>query len=243
MFDEAQIFNPNKRQASVMEYHLRLHEIVRTVQELSPGPRVADLACGQGNFSLLLAELGFDVTAVDIKPEFLSYLKKKQTSGKVTTVVSNIMDFRSAELFDCVILGEVIEHVAQPKNILIAAARNLKPGGIIIVSTPNGDHYGNELPTYSQVTDFEALIPKQFHWLEHLFLYTETELTGLMEESGIDVIASTKFNSAYSHQIKAIRYLLPLQFLKWLEKTTWPWKIRGKDSTNGLILTGRKRSD
>jgi len=150
------------------------------------------------------------------------------------------MEFHSSEPFDCAILGEIIEHVAKPKELLASAARNLKPGGILLVTTPNGDHYGNQLPTYSQVTDFDALMPKQFHWLEHLFLYTEGELSGLLRESGFEVVSTTKFNSAYAHQLKAIRYLLPLRALQWLEKSTRHWKIRGKDSTNGLIAVGRK---
>lgn len=238
--DERYYYNLNLKKASVFGHALRLEEVLKLVDRFSPGKRVADLACAQGNFGLLLAEKGYDVTAIDIKLEFLRYAQKKYTSGQFQVQQANLMDYRAALPFDCILAGEVIEHVAHPEKLLESVSANLKPGGVLILTTPNGQEYGSELPTYSQVTDLEALIPRQFHWGDHLFLYTMEELQGLLELAGFEVLFREKYHSSYVSQLKGIRYLLPVQALRWLERQTRHWMKRGKDSSNSLVIVARK---
>jgi len=239
--DERYLYNTNRRKASVMGFFLRLDTVRALVRRYLPkGSSIADLACAQGNFSLTLAEDGYDVTAVDLLDEFLNFAKKKYTHGKLKTLRSNIIEFRSPELFDGVVLGEIIEHVAFPDQLLQSAAQNLKPGGYLFLTTPNGNEFDQPLPTYKQVTNLEELIPKQFHWGDHLFLYTQEELQELLFNAGFEVIQVLKLNSSYVSQIKGVRYLLPLFALKWIEKKTRHWMRNGKDSTNSLIVVGKK---
>lgn len=238
--DERYLYNPNRRKASVFGHFLRIEEVLRLVESHSPGRRVADLASAQGNFGLMLAERGYDVTAVDIHPEFLRYARKKHTHGDFKTVQANLMEFRDLQGFDCVLAGEVIEHVAFPAKLLESLRENLKPGGICVLTTPNGSDFSSTLPTFGEITRIEELIPRQFHWGDHLFLYTERELRELFTQAGLEVIYLEKYNSAYVSQIKAARYLLPLAALKWLERKTRHWKKRGKDSSSQLIAVARR---
>jgi 2-polyprenyl-3-methyl-5-hydroxy-6-metoxy-1,4-benzoquinol methylase len=238
--DERYLYNPNRRKASVFGHFLRIEEVLRLVREHCRGKRVADLACAQGNFGLLLAEQGYDVTAVDIHPEFLKYAKKKHTTGKFLTVQANLIEFRDPQGFDCVLAGEVIEHVAFPDKLIESVRANLKPGGICVITTPNGSDYSSRLPTYKQVSNIEELIPRQFHWGDHLFLYTEAELRELFKNAGLEVVYLEKYHSAYVSQLKAIRYLLPMAALKLIERGTRHMKKQGKDSANLLIAVARR---
>ncbi len=238
--DERHYYHPKKKKASVFSYFIRLEAVIDLVRRFSTGPRVLDVACAQGNFALLLAEAGFDVTALDLSEEFLAYAKKKYSHGKIEFIHANVMDYQSGQPFDTVICGEVIEHVAYPKDLLAAASRNLKTGGHLILTTPNGNEWGSPLKTYSEIEDVSALIPRQFHFGDHLFLYTENELRSLLSECGFETVEVTKFNSAYLSQMKGLRYLFPISLLRWAEKKTRSWKKKGKDSTNGLIVVARK---
>lgn len=224
-----------------MAQMIRLNEVIHLVETHSPGKKIADFASAQGNFGLLLAERGFDVTAVDLKDEFLNYALKKYERGAFKTLQANLMEFQSQELFDCILAGEIIEHCAFPDQLLTSIARNLKPGGITLLTTPNGAEFNSPLPTYTQVDNIEDLIPKQFHWGDHLFLFTVEELTALFNKNGFNVITAIKFNSQYFSQLKGMRYLFPLRALTWFEKITRSWKKGGKDSTNCLILVAQKR--
>lgn len=239
--DERHYYNPNRRRTSSVTFFLRLETVLKRVRALVPrGARIADFACGQGNYGLLLAEDGYDVTGVDIKAEFLKYARKKHTHGNFRTQLANIIEWRDPERFDAILLGEVIEHVAHPEQLLRSVAENLRPGGLAFVTTPNGAQVASPLPTYSQVPDVSALIPRQFHWGDHLFLYTEEELHGLLRAQGLEPLETIKYNSVYVSQIKAPRYLLPLRAIYWLDALTSRWKRRGRDSTDGMIVIARK---
>jgi 2-polyprenyl-3-methyl-5-hydroxy-6-metoxy-1,4-benzoquinol methylase len=240
--DERYLYAKNRRKASVMGFFLRLETVLDEIRRYLPkGSRIADFACAQGTFALTLAEAGYQVTGIDIRQEFLDFAWKKYTHGSFQTVRANIIEYRNPEPFDGIILGEIIEHVAYPDQLLKAVAENLRSGGILILTTPNGSEFNSPLPTYKQVTDIESLIPRQFHWGDHLFLYTEEELRELMLSQGLEPLEIRKINSSYVSQIKGARYLIPGSLIKWLEKKTRPLKRNGKDSTNTLVAIARKR--
>lgn len=240
--DQRHLYSTNKKKSAVFGYHLRLGEVLRLVNQYSPGKKVLDMACGQGNFSLLLAEQGYDVTALDINEDFLKYAQKKHEKGQFKTVTGNLMEFRSPEKFDCIIVGEVIEHVAYPQDLLKSVFENLKPGGVFILTTPNGNEYGSTLKTFSQVDNVEELIPRQFHWGDHLFLYTIEELKSLFEGVKLEMIYAETYHSQFVSQLKGVRYIIPMGVLKWLEKKTRHLKKQGKDSTNLIMCVGRRKA-
>jgi SAM-dependent methyltransferase len=70
-----------------------LDELVRTATGGESG-RVMELAAGTGRLAIPLAELGHDVTALDISPDMLDQLRRKDadrtTGGRVTTVVGDM---------------------------------------------------------------------------------------------------------------------------------------------------------
>ncbi len=240
--DERHYYHPRPKKTSVVTYFLRLNCVLDLVSKyVKNGARVGDFACGQGNYGLLLAERGYEVTAADIHDGFLKYAKKKYTHGSFQTILANIIDYRDEQGFDALLLGEVIEHVAFPKQLLAAAGANLKPGGHLFLTTPNGAEFASPLPTFSQVKDITALIPKQFHWGDHLFLYTAEELRSLLNEAGFDTLEIHKINSSYVSQIKAIRFLMPLKVNYWLDRKARSLPRKGKDSTNSLVVVAKKR--
>jgi len=250
--DERNFYHPLKKKAAVLGCHLRLETVVSLVKRyVKPSGRalgralgrVADFASAQGNYALALAEAGYDVTAVDINEEFLRYARKKYEHGKFTTVQANIIGYRDGARFDGLILGEVLEHVAHPGELLKSAFENLRPGGFLFITTPNGAQHGQKLPTFSQVTDFSAFEGRQFHWGNHLFLYTPNELRGLFDAAGFEVLEMFGVNSDYVSQIKGVRFLLPYFLLRWMERRTRTWRIRGHESTNTLVAVGRKRQN
>lgn len=76
-------------------YH---RELVRpAVTELldpSPGERILDIACGNGNYSAFLADMGAAVTAVDFSPRMVSL------AGARRNVNGRSIDFRVADACD-----------------------------------------------------------------------------------------------------------------------------------------------
>ena len=236
-------FNPNARKSSVFGYRLRFDALLSLIRSRVPkGGRVLEYGPAQGNFALTLAEEGYRVTAVDLQQGFLDYARLKYEKGEVEFLCGNFMDFSRPGAFDAVLCGEIIEHVAYPRDLLRSAWRNLKPGGIVALSTPNGAEEGSPLPTFSQVKDPSAFIPRQFHWGDHVFLYTREELESLGDECGFSTFHSEAMDSRQQNRLKAVRYLMPLSWLHALEKWGRTRPIKGRASTRLLIHGYRKEA-
>lgn len=237
-------FNNNRKKASVFGYFLRFNKIIENVQKLLPtlqGKTILDMGAAHCNFALTLAEMGYKVTAIDIQQDFLDYAKLKHQNGDIEYVKASFMDYCGRpNFYDCVICGEIIEHVAMPKELLSNANKNLKTGGYLVLSTPNGNEFGSTYKTYSQIDDISKYIPKQFHWVGHTFLYTQEELTKLGQECGFETVSSETINCQAVSQLKALRYILPLKILYFLETKLKYRKKEGKDTTNNIVHCYKK---
>jgi 2-polyprenyl-3-methyl-5-hydroxy-6-metoxy-1,4-benzoquinol methylase len=116
-------------------YHLALDFMSR----LGRG-RVLDLAAGSGYTSRRLKELGFDVTAYDIyTDQFVPRdipIKKADLNRELDEPAASV---------DAILALEVIEHLENPKGFLREVARVLRPGGGLVLSTPNIVTLGSKL--------------------------------------------------------------------------------------------------
>jgi malonyl-CoA O-methyltransferase len=97
--------------------------------------KLLDAGCGTGWFSQRAVERGAIVTSMDIGPKLLKKVAKKCNSERVVGSIMT-MPFKS-ETFDFVVSSEVIEHVPDPFLALRECYRVLKPGGTLVISTPN----------------------------------------------------------------------------------------------------------
>ncbi|HOX60793.1 MAG TPA: methyltransferase domain-containing protein [Candidatus Magasanikbacteria bacterium] len=101
------------------------------------GKKILDAGAGTGRIALKLANLGADVTALDVSREMLCVLKNK-TKKSIETVVGDAENMLFAdESFDIVVAAFLIVHFNNPKYFFQEVYRVLKPGGVLIVSNIN----------------------------------------------------------------------------------------------------------
>jgi len=198
-------------------YRNRITLVLQLIRRFKrPPASILEVGCAQANMSLLLAEMGYETTALDINPHFLEYARRKHEYGQCHFVASNFFELEDDfGPFDVVICGEVIEHVAYPEALLAKTACYLKPAGILVLTTPNGSWRGNTLPTYSSVKrrDRKTFEINQFAPDQHLFLYTDTELGELLGEAGFQSLAVRKINTywraAVLKRARAVEKIMP----------------------------------
>ncbi len=100
--------------------------------EKGTGKILLDLSSGDGDTSEMLAQQAFRVIATDYGLQ-----RPMKNVTRVTGVdLNSFLPFRSAS-FDAVDLVEVIEHIENQPQLIREIARVLKPGGIVLISTPN----------------------------------------------------------------------------------------------------------
>ena len=189
-FDLEEVFGPISNRGYAYAYEVRRRRTLDLLTGGLPAPaRVLDIAAAQGNFTLSLAEIGYQVTWNDLRDELAGYVKLKHASGDVTYAVGNAFDLNFADLFDGVLITEVIEHVAHPDSFLAATARLVKPGGCIVMTTPNGAYFRNTLPKFSDCADPSIYESGQFKpdGDGHIFLLYQEEIHRFALASGLFV--------------------------------------------------------
>jgi ubiquinone biosynthesis O-methyltransferase len=123
--------------------HLR-DMIRRLPASVGPAGRMKalDAGTGFGVYSILMAEAGYDVTAIDINDHEIQQARQWAAArGVLDRVEYKIGDLEKmsdeAEAFDLIICSEVLEHLEHPDIGARNLHRLLKPGGVAIVSMPN----------------------------------------------------------------------------------------------------------
>lgn len=132
----------------------RLNFIVRSIAALNnPEARVLDIGCGNGNISLALGSIGYQVTGVDIDKTSIEKASSRNTFPNVKFEVIDANSFEIMDAYDAVVCSEVLEHLYKPYELSESIYRILKPGGVFVATVPNG--YGPR----------EVLITRPMQWL------------------------------------------------------------------------------
>jgi 2-polyprenyl-3-methyl-5-hydroxy-6-metoxy-1,4-benzoquinol methylase len=198
----------------VCAYQNRFHKLMDMVEARLPkGSAIIDVAAGQGNFSLGLAERGYRVTWNDLRGDLAGYVQLKHSSGDISFSAGNAFDLSTGG-FDGAVITEVIEHVAHPDRFLCRIADLVRPGGFVFMTTPNGGYFRNRLPRFSECPDPSIYEAEQFKPDAdgHIFLIHVDELAGLAQPAGLEIVDIDLFtNPLTGGQIKLslLHHVLP----------------------------------
>jgi 2-polyprenyl-6-hydroxyphenyl methylase/3-demethylubiquinone-9 3-methyltransferase len=218
-YDRMEVFGEEPRSAYASAYReRRRHSLELVAAAARPGARVLDVAAGQGNFTLCLAEQGYDVTWNDLRAELADYVRLKHEKGTVRYAPGNALELRFDEPFDVVLATEIVEHVAHPDEALRKLTALVKPGGQLVVSTPNGAYFRNRLPRFSDFPDPSVFESRQFQpdGDGHIFLLEPEELAGLARRAGLRILESRLFCNPLTHGHLKLRHLLPWVPAAWV---------------------------
>jgi 2-polyprenyl-3-methyl-5-hydroxy-6-metoxy-1,4-benzoquinol methylase len=120
-------------------------QIVATLKGLTHGKEILDYGCGAGHLISHLIKAGFYVRGADYSEASVKSVADRYagTSGFLGT--SHVDDLlKCGNQFDTIISAEVIEHLEDDSlsNTLDTYKSLLRPGGILLVTTPNDEDMG-----------------------------------------------------------------------------------------------------
>lgn len=104
------------------------------VKKFTKGNRLLEVGTGAGELTSVAKELLFDITGIEIRPV---YAKKVSDRLNIPIYSIDFMNFETEDLFDIIILGDVLEHLPNPSKMLEKAYNLLNKEGVIWISTPN----------------------------------------------------------------------------------------------------------
>ena len=193
--------------------HLHRYALAK---EFVKGKKVLDIACGEGYGSHLLAETAEMVQGVDIDEIVIAKAKNKYAGRNLSFVAGSVekIPFETSS-FDVVVSFETLEHISAHDIMLGELKRVLKPGGILLISTPDKKSYSDK-PGYSNPyhqkelseEEFRILLKKYFRYQEFYWqnIYTASILSN--NSPGTPAIYDGDYNS-----VRKITQPEPLYFV------------------------------
>jgi len=111
------------------------------VARAKPTDAALEIGCGDGYGTARLAAAVASIDAVDVDRETVEYAARKHGSStcRIRHYDGDRLPFED-QTFDLVVAMQVIEHVDDDRQFLIEAWRVLKPGGLLLLTTPNRTH-------------------------------------------------------------------------------------------------------
>jgi len=168
-------------------YQERQQFVHMFLRDLPPG-RLFDAGCGDGQFLHLMMRRGWQGTGVDFDAAAIETGKKKYGLDL------QVGDFQTVPIedgvFDAVTMSHVIEHVPDPVACLDKCRRLLRPGGRLVVTTPNVRSLGHQ--TFKGA--WRGLEPPR-----HLHIFPHHLLGECARRAGLKVVrtGSTAVNADY----------------------------------------------
>jgi SAM-dependent methyltransferase len=139
--------------------------------------RLLDVGCSTGAFLVAARQRGWQVEGLELGMASAAYAQ--DTLG-LTIHRASLFDHEAPESsYDAIVFLEVIEHLPDPAAALARIARWLKPGGVLLASTPNYDSlYRRLFGTRWWVVNCED---------EHIMFFNEAKLAASLEAVGLSV--------------------------------------------------------
>jgi SAM-dependent methyltransferase len=143
----------------------------RTGDLLDVGPNV-------GTCLALARERGWRARGVELNAEAARHCREVRGLDVVTGTLDDAPF--TPDSFDAVLMGDVIEHLPDPQAALRRVATLLRPGGALLISTPDIARWAARL--------------LQVKPLEHLYYFTAATLSSALERAGLDMVEIVPFD-------------------------------------------------
>jgi 2-polyprenyl-6-hydroxyphenyl methylase/3-demethylubiquinone-9 3-methyltransferase len=149
------------------------------------GLRLIDIGCGGGLLSEPLSRLGAEVVGLDPAPGAIEVARAHAaaTGAKASYRVGTVEDLaRQGEAFDAALTMEVVEHVADVRAFVAAAASLVRPGGLLALSTLNRTLKSFALAIVGAEYALRWLAPGTHRWEQFV---TPDELAAALRAAGL----------------------------------------------------------
>jgi 2-polyprenyl-3-methyl-5-hydroxy-6-metoxy-1,4-benzoquinol methylase len=192
------IVNGLKREAD----YLRFMTLAR-----EPIGKLLDVGCGGGRFLNRMKKRGWIVEGTDFDEQAT---KKVSARYGIQTHVGDLTQCAlPANSFDVITMSQTIEHLYDPISTLHESLRTLKPGGLLVMTTPNTLSIG--------AAEFGPFW-RGWEAPRHLHLFSVDSLQQLTQRAGFEVSEATTYSAGSAVVYRVSRTNQQSGKLSWLDE-------------------------
>jgi 2-polyprenyl-3-methyl-5-hydroxy-6-metoxy-1,4-benzoquinol methylase len=182
------------------QYAARYDRLLSIARETDSVESVLDVGCGSGNFLAYAGEIGIRAVGVDVDPRAVEAARERGCDAHLPG------DLDEAE-FDAVTLWDVIEHVTDPDSLLKEATDRLRPGGALLMETPDGRFFVRRaLLALYRVSSGRVNLTRPLYYPEHKIYFSESGLRAMLARAGIHVVQVVRLNSPRAKMTKVFAH-------------------------------------
>lgn len=150
---QTRITSDAELRAEAERHHAAYRATILPHLPASRSARILDLGCGYGGFLLLLQQEGYQhAEGIDRSAE---QIERAHRLGVTSASTADILDYLATmPAADCITMIDVIEHLTRDEaiTVLTACYHALRPGGCVIMRTPNVDGAFGSVLSYGDLT-------------------------------------------------------------------------------------------
>lgn len=183
---------------------------VDKIEQLHSRGKILDVGCGLGFFLEAAREKGWEVQGVEVSKYAASYVSRNLKIKVFQSTLENL--HLPPKSFDVITLFALVEHLVNPLQTLLEVKRLLKPGGLLVLTTPNQG---------SVTTKILGSRWFQYKYQGHLYFFNPKTLKILLKRAGFQEMTIKGDNWQFlplEFIISRIAYLYSLSFLEKLLK-------------------------
>ena len=190
------------------------HARVDLIRLIPPGTKkILEVGCGGGMTGKALREGGFErIVGIEINEE----VAREGSPFYDRIIIGDVEKIRlpfEKEHFDCILYGDVLEHLVNPWQVLKDHQAFLKKGGSIICSIPNVRNYRilkNLIFRGRWEYTEDGILDRS-----HLRFFTLDSIQAMLQEAGFEIEGLVKRSSG-AHWVKWIHRLLGNRLIEFL---------------------------
>ncbi len=157
-----------------------------------------DVGAATGFFMGIATNLGWKTKGVDIS-QYAAMLAREKGLDVIQGTIVDIS--AKGELFDVVTMWDVVEHMSDPGSNIVKAASVLKPGGMLVLNTPDSGSF------------FAKMLGKNWHLIippEHIHYFNSKSMEKILDASGFKTVSVSRIGKKFT-----LEYIF-LMLQKWM---------------------------
>jgi SAM-dependent methyltransferase len=175
-----------------------LHKRAKIIKRFKNSGRLLDIGCGSGAFINFMAKkMNFEVMGTEINETDINYIKKHYS---LNVFFGDIGEVGLPEKnYDVITLWDVLEHIHDPKQMIINLKPLLKPDGLLVLRVPN-------------LNSLDSKIFKKF-WAgldapRHYYIFSEESILKLLRDCDFQIKSINQNIGGYLNFITSVKFWL-----------------------------------